>query len=441
MMPNGHKIATTVLLLLLPAAARGGDWLQWRGPNLNGSTDETDLPVSFSRTENIAWVVRMPGLSGATPIVVGERIFLSSSVYDSSDLLGLCLSAGDGREIWRKTFGRGTTEPRGEMAASSPCSDGKRVYFVHGNGMLSALTFDGAIVWQRDMTKEYGPMAVKFGYGCTPLLHEGKMYVVVLRRERPYSYNPGAETAPDKPLESFVMSLDPATGKTLWRQVRKTDATEESREVYITPMPIKVGERTEIVIPGGEFVTGHDAATGKELWRWEITPTRLIWQRIVASPTIGAGLIFFPQAKARGFYALRPGGRGRLGAAAYAWKRDDVGSDVCTPLLYRGLLYVVNGDRKTITALRPKTGKTVWQQKLTVAGPFRASPTGADGKVHLISEGGDVVILAAGEQYKELFRISLGARPSRSSIVPAHKSLYLRLSKHLVCVRNLAATP
>ena len=439
-MPRNAATALTAAILLAVATAPAGDWPHWRGPNLNGSTDETNLPASFSKTENIAWVVRTPGISGSTPIVLGERIYMTSPTYINDNLLAMCLSTRDGKTLWSKALGRGKAPPRGEMAASSPVSDGKTVYFTFGSGDLAALDLDGKVLWSRNLVKEFGCLAIKFGYGASPLLHKGKLYLPLLRRRRPYSYSPGAELPRTGPLKSYVLCFNARDGKTVWAQPRASDATDESRENYATPMAIDAGGRTEIIIPGGEFVTAHDAETGKELWRWEYTKERRIWQRIVVSPVIAGGLIYICQAQCQGLYALRPGGKGTIPHANYAWKYSGPAPDVCTSLLYRGSLYVLAGDSKIVSCLDPKTGKSKWRERIGGAGPYRASPTGADGKVYCISEGGDVVIFSArDDKYEELFRMSLKARPCRSTIVAAHGSLYLRLSKNLVCVRKMGA--
>jgi len=298
------------------------------------------------------------------------------------------------------------------------------------------MDFDGNVIWQRDLTKDYGCFAVKFGYSASPLLLKGKLYLPLLRREKPYSYSPGASEPRSGDLVSLVLCHDANSGQKLWAQRRDTDAVDESRETYITPMPIQAGGRTEIVICGGEFVTAHDPNTGKELWRWEYTKKREIWQRIIASPVAGKGLIFTCQAKCQGVYALRPGGSGTIPHEKCAWSWEGSGSDVCTPLLYGDNLYVLDGDKKQMTCLAATTGKVKWSSKLEAKGPFRASPTGADGKIYLLSEGGDYIVLAAGDEFKELFRLPTGASPCRSSIVAANGSLYLRIYGLLICVRK-----
>jgi len=430
-------LAALAAAAALSAPALADDWPQWRGPRLNGSTGEANLPVKFSKTENIAWLAPLPGGSGATPIVIGKRIFLVSAHRRIDDLSAMCISTTDGKVLWEKALSRGRAgDRRGETAASSPVSDGQNVWFLFSSGLLTKTDLDGKILWQRDLAEDYGCLALKFGYSASPLLHGGKLYLPLLRRKKPYAYSPGAKLPHAGDLVSRVLCYDANSGEKLWAQRRDTDAVDESRETYITPMPVEAGGRTEIVICGGEFVTAHDANSGKELWRWEYTKKRKIWQRIVASPVVGHGLIFTCQANSQGVYALRPGGSGTIPHDKCAWAWDANGSDVCTPLLYGENLYILDGDKKTMTCMTAKTGKIKWTGKLDAAGPFRASPTGADGKIYCISEGGDYIVLEAGDEFKILFRFSTKARPCRSSIVAANGSLYLRLFGLLICVRK-----
>lgn len=434
-----NTLTVLIAVVALTGTALAGDWPQWRGPNLNGSTDEANLPVEFSKTENIAWLTPLPGGGGATPIVIGNRIFLVSAHKRTDDLSAMCISTTDGKVLWEKKLSRARSgDGRAETAASSPVSDGKNVWFLFSSGLMVKTDLDGNILWQRDLVKDYGCLAIKFGYNPSPLLHGGKLYLPLLRREKPYAYSPGATLPHEGDLVSLVLCHDANSGEKLWAHRRDTDAVDESRETYVTPMPVVAGGRTEIIICGGEFVTAHDANSGKELWRWEYTKKRAIWQRIVPSPVIGHGLIFTCQSNSQGVYALRPGGSGTIPHDKVAWAWDANGSDVCTPLLYGEDLYVLDGDKKTMTCMTAKTGKIKWTGKLEAAGPFRASPTGADGKIYCISEGGDYVVLEAGDEFKVLFEFSTKARPCRSSIVAANGSLYLRIFGLLICVRKAA---
>jgi len=442
-MTLSRQITTLLVAVLIASvAATAGDWRQWRGPNLNGSTDETNLPTDLTKAENIAWTTALPGPAGSTPIVVGKRIFLTSRRARPDELMALCVSATDGKVLWSKTLSRGRTATRiGGIAACSPASDGKLVYFLFGSGDLAATDLEGNIQWKRNLARDYGPFAIRFGYSASPLLRKGRLYIPLLRTEKPWPYTVGKDLAHDTPLKSLVLCLDAATGKTVWKHVRDTDATKDSRDTYITPMAVEVKGRTELIMCGGEFVTGHDIKTGKELWRWEYTTTREIWQRIVASPVIVDGLALVSQAHGRGMFALRPGLSGTVAhdKAVWAWEGDAAAADCCSPLVYRGSVYVIAGDKrkgKALTCMDPKTGKIKWQKEFKATGPWRASPTGADGKIYCISEGGDYVVLAAGDEYKELFRGSLKVKPCRSTIVAANGQLLVRTAKDLICLRK-----
>ena len=441
MKSHGKLIVLFVTAFLAAGSAVGDDWLQWRGPHLNGSADETNLPTKFSKTENVAWTSTLPGEAGSTPIVVGKRIFLTSRHPRRDDLMGVCISATDGKILWSKTLSHGKPATRrGAITGCSPASDGKSVYFLFGSGDLAALGLDGKVLWTRSLARDYGPFAIRFGYSASPLLRKGRLYIPLLRTEKPWPYTVGANLPHQLPLPSLVLCLEAATGKTVWRHVRDTDAIKDCRDTYITPMAVEVNGRTELVICGGEYVTGHEIATGKELWRWEYTKTREIWQRIVASPVIVDGLILASQSLGRGMFALRPGGSGTIAHKDRVWEWQDGAPDVCTPLVYRGNVYVIAGERSrkknVLTCLDPKTGKVKWESKFVGSGPWRASPTGADGKIYCISEGGTVVVLAAGDEYKELFRTSLKSAPCRSTIVPANGSLLIRTAKELICLRK-----
>ena len=289
-------IATSLALILVAApAGLASDWLQWRGPELNGSADdEKNLPVSFSRTENLAWAAPLPGPAGSTPIVVGDRIFLTSRNRRGTSLLAMCLSATDGAVLWSKILSKGKPGPGEAIVSCSPASDGKTVFFLFGPGDLAAVGLDGRLLWTRRLAVDYGP------------------------------------------------------------------------------------------------------------------------------------------------FALRPGGSGAIAHDAFAWQWTGPAPDVWTPLLYRGSLYVLSGDMrgKFMTCLDPKTGKVKWSSKFAATGFWRASPTGADGKISCLSEGGDYVVLAAGDKFEELFRCSLKSAQCRSTVVVANGSILIRTASELLCVRK-----
>ncbi|NQT53998.1 PQQ-binding-like beta-propeller repeat protein, partial [bacterium] len=263
--------------------------------------------------------------------------------------------------------------------------------------------------------------------------------VPVFQNRKPTEYKRNYAFPPAKgPLDSFILALDPKTGRDLWKHVRPTDATEESTEGYFTLVPFECGGRSEVVLAAGECVTGHDAATGKELWRWWFQPAdRHVWQRIVTSVVPGDGLVYASRPRHRPLFAIRGGGNGVLKDDAVAWTFDGPTPDAATPLLYQGRLYVVDGAKtKNMTCLDPKTGAKKWQGWLGGRQVYRASPTGADGKIYCMNKSGDVVVLAAGDAFKVLHRVKMGGAPARASIAVGAGSLFIRTAKALHCIRE-----
>jgi outer membrane protein assembly factor BamB len=411
------------------------DWPQWRGPFFNGSTDEKNLPQSWSWTENVAWVSPLPGPSGATAIVCKGRVFVTSMVEKGPEFAALCFNAKDGRKLWEKRIGSDSRRfPRNNMASPSPVADGQRVFFLYASGDLIGFDYEGNKLWSRNIESEYGNLALQFGYSSSPLLHGGKLFVLVVRRNKAY---PQGQAKDDRPLDSFLMALDPKTGDTLWKQQRLTNAFDEGMETYSTSVPFVRNGRTEILNTGGDFVTAHDPDSGKELWRFEYWTRKVRDSRIIPTLVTGDNLIFGTRHKHGGVFALQPGGEGNPSQASIVWEFEGPAPDCTTPLYYQGRLYVLDGIRsgKVVTCLDPKTARQFWQGKIGGRGPWRASLTGADGKLYCINETGEIVVLAAGgEQFKILFETKTDETPIQSSISVADGHLFIRTAKNLYCI-------
>jgi outer membrane protein assembly factor BamB len=431
------SIAFQALLLSVPSRAE--NWPQWRGPYFNGSTTETNLPTQWSKTENVAWSTPLPGQSGATPAVWDENVFVSSP-DEQKDLLLLCLDSKTGQVRWQKVVAAGEDRQKGlnNMASPSPVTDGKSVFGLYGTGDLAAYDFSGQERWKRNLAKDYGRFAIMWIYGSSPMLYGGKLYVQVLQRNPcPDDYTHAQDGKPER--ESYLLCLDPRSGKTLWRHVRPTDAVDEAQEAYSTPVPYVGQSGVEILIAGGNYVTAHAPDTGAELWRCGgLNVRQEHWWRTVPSPVVADGLVVACGPKRDPVLAIKDGGKGLVTDTQIAWKFKEFPSDCVTPLAYQHKLFVLDGDRQMMSCLEPQTGATKWQGNLGVREIFRASPTGADGKVYCLSENGTVVVLEAGDAFKILSTILMGESPVRSSIAVAHGDLFIRTAKNLYCVRNTA---
>jgi outer membrane protein assembly factor BamB len=409
-------------------------WQQWRGPAFNGSSTATGLPTIWSSTHNISWKTPLPGGAGSTPIISGERVFLTSLDNESKDLLAFCLNRKDGAILWKKVVGIGfADEGRGRnMASPSPVTDGNLVIFLFGSTDLVAFDFEGNELWRKNLQEEYAPFHILFGYHCSPLLYQNRLYIQVLQRDHPIDEPVDPQA---KPTESFLLAFDPKTGKELFKHIRPTEAVEESHETYATPIPFEFQGRAEILMFGGDCISGHDPATGQEYWRWgSWNPHKINHWRVVPSPVTFEGLIYVCAPKGNPVYALKGGGVGQLNDEAIAWQLDKNTSDVCVPLIYAERIYVLDGDKKVLTCLDARTGDKKWVERLGGTGVFRGSPTGADRKIYLINEEGDVFVLKAGDEFGLLHQLKMGEGPCRSSVAVAGSELYLRTSENLYCI-------
>lgn len=435
--------ALFLTLSLLPALA--GNWPNWRGPTHDGSSKETGLPETFSPTENVLWQVPMPGPAASTPVIWGDSVFISSTEAGSDKLLGLCLDRKTGAERWRREVGvGGRQDDRSTPAGPSPVTDGERVVFFFGNGDMAAYDFSGKELWRRQIQKEYGSFAFLWTFSSSPLLHGGRLYLQVLQRDTSFDGNGSLRGKPGGGNESYLLSLDPATGKEQWRVVRPTDANAEARESFATPVPVSFGGREELVVAGGDCLTGHDAATGKELWRtpsWN--PERISHWRLVPGAVAGDGIVLASAPKRAPIYAYKLGGKGLLTEADLAWSSSDevnskdVSTDVATPLFYQNRFYVMNSDRKSLSAVDPKTGKLFWEYRVEGGVKIECSPTAAAGRIYFQDQRGKVTVLAAGDEPKLLHAADFGGpaeKDIRSSIPIAEGCLFLRTNSTLFCI-------
>ncbi|MCL5098841.1 MAG: PQQ-binding-like beta-propeller repeat protein, partial [Candidatus Omnitrophica bacterium] len=396
------------------------------------SSAATNLPSHWSKTENVFWVAPLPGHSGATPVIWNDTIFVPSPDAQKNLLL-LCFDRATGKLRWQRQIGTGDCSiGKNNMASPSASTDGTRVFAVFATGDLAAFDFSGKLLWSRNLVNDYGKFANMWGYGSSPLLYKDRLYVQVLQRNPP-TYSHAADDKPER--ESFLLCLDPATGKNLWRHIRKTDALEESKEAYTTPIPYTYGNRAAIIVLGGDYVTGHDPATGEELWRCGgLNRKKRTFWRTITSPVTAPGFVYACAPKGDPLLAVRADGSGLVTDTDIAWTATKFTPDVCTPLYYQGKLWVLDGDHQEFTCYDAATGHQEWRGNLGVREVFSASPIGADGKIYCLSEQGTAVVLEAGPEFKILSTIPMGEQPCMSSVAIAHGQLFIRTAQHLYCV-------
>ena len=297
----------------------------------------------------------------------------------------------------------------------------------------TAFDFAGNLVWQISLRKEFGGFANMFLYGASPLLFEGRLYVSLLQRNPP-TYGHAVDQTPER--KSWLICIDPATGKTLWRHERKTEAVGEAMEAYTTPLPFDDGKGMGLILVGADCVTAHRPADGSEVWRYAgLNRRKNPGGRIVPSAVAAPGFLFAIGPKREQLVALRAGGAGEVGEEGVAWRVEQNIPDVPTPLFHQGRRCVLDGDRQTLTCFQPDTGRQLGQERLGVRELFYASPTGADGKIYCLSEAGTLVVLSAGTQPEVLSHTSFGEGPCMSSVVITGGRLLIRTAEHLIALK------
>lgn len=433
-----HCIIFLTLVFVIVSTSRATDWPHWRGPYFNGTTDEKNLPTDWSTTKNIAWSVDLQGSAAATPIIMGNRLFLSGVDSDRKMLLAMCFDSTNGKLLWKHDIAEGIhRDGRSTFAAASPVTDGKIVVFLYANGDLLCFDMNGRRIWARNIHKDYGPFAFLWTYGSSPTLFEGRLYVQVLQRDVPMR----GQGLTDRKNESYLLALDPKTGRTLWRHIRPSKARGESLEAFSTPIPHSFNGKTQLLIIGGDALTGHDPETGRELWRWaNWNPRGITHWRLVPSPIAGDGIVLACAPKNDPVYAIRPNGTGLLDKNAIAWiSRDtkEVSSDVPTPAYYDGDFFVLSDLRKALSRVEPRTGKVKWTITTPGDAKYEASPLAADGKLYLLSHAGVVSIIDAanGNVLKTIeMGKSSGLEKARASISASNGRLFIRTTRKLYCV-------
>jgi outer membrane protein assembly factor BamB len=449
-----QSITYALLLALLTISGflqAEDNWPHWRGPHHNGIVDAKNLPMKWSATENIAWKTPLPSWSAATPIIWGDRIFITSpskaepkpepepkpeqeqsqsqrrrrrSALDPGGpkLLLLCISKKDGKILWeRELDDKNQIHRKQNDATPSPVTNGKHVWVVTGTGKVAAFDLDGKPLWTKDLQKDYGPFGHNWGYGSSPLLHDGSLIIEVLH---------GMKT--DDP--SYIISLNAATGEVQWHQERPTDAEMESPDAYTTPVLLEHGGKTQIVISGGDYVTGHDFQTGKEIWRAAgLNPLKRRNYRVVPTPIIVDGIIYAPTRK-NPLLALKVGGNGDITDSHLVWKYEgSAAPDVPSPVSDGKYFYMVD-DRGLVTSLDAKTGDLIWGPEMTTEGIVSASPIFVDGKLYIVNEKAVTSIVSVEPEFKLLATNELDGSYTLASPAVSGSQLFIRTSTHLYCI-------
>lgn len=425
------------------AATPGQEWPQFRGPGALGTADGANLPDHWSTNENVLWKQAIPGRGWSSPIVWGDKIFVTTTVNageSEKPTKGLyfggnrpkppesphqwkvyCLNVNSGSIVWEKMVHEGVPAQalhvKNSYASETPVTDGERVYAYFGNLGVWCFDFEGREVW----SKRFEPHATRFGWGtaASPVLYEGKLYIV-----------------DDNDEKSFIAAFDAKTGEETWR----TERDEKSN--WATPYVWKNDQRTEIITPGTGKVRSYDLE-GKLLWEFSGMSSITI-----PTPFSKFGLLYvssgYVMDKLRPLYAIRPGASGDISLKEeetsnefIAWTQKQAGPYNTSPVLYGDNIYVLL-DRGFFAAYEAKTGTEVYKQERIPEGrAFTASPWAYDGKIFCLNEDGVTFVIKAGPTFEILHSNSLGDDVMCMS-TPAviGDKLLIRTDTQLYCIQQ-----
>ncbi len=396
--------------LLLAGVSRGEAWPEFRGPTGQGIVPGGSLPAEWSKTKNVVWKQPIPGVGWSSPIVQEGRIYLTTSVpvkgSNDQSLQALCLDAKRGKVLWTSEVFRqdGATAPpiqgKNSHASPTPVTDGRRLYVHFGHQGTACLDLAGKILW-RNTSLKYVPV---HGNGGSPVLMEDALA---------FSCDGG-----DK---AFVVALERATGKVLWKTDRKVDTVRKFS--FSTPLVITVKGRQQLISPGSDAVCAYQPRTGREIWR-----VRYDGYSVVPRPVYGHGLVFICTGyNTPSLLAIRPDGEGDVTKTHVAWTARRGVPLTPSLLLYGNELYMVS-DSGVASCLDAKTGRAHWHER--IGGNHSASPLLADGKIYFQSEEGTSLVIKAGKQFVQLAKNSLDER-TLASYAAADGALFIRTEKDL----------
>jgi outer membrane protein assembly factor BamB len=382
-----YPLLAAAWLILSGTVAQADNWPQWRGPDDDGICKETNLPVEWDATRNVVWKLPVPGMGGSTPVVWGDRIFLTSA--DGNDMVLVCAGT-DGKLLWKRklgTGGRSFMRGEGNEASASPCTDGTHVWAFAGTGDLACFDLAGNEVWKFNAQDRYGKFRIQHGMHTTPLLHGDRLYVFLLHTDG-----------------QWVLALDKTTGKEVWKVTRPTDGRGEGQHSYASPFLWRKGNDAYLLVHGCDYTTAHRLEDGREIWRLsDLNPKMPRYNptlRFVASPTAASDLIVVPTAKNGPVVAVKPDASGTItaGSSSELWRRPKGTPDVPSPVIHDGLVYLC-GEFGTLTCLDAQSGKEHYQQDLHRT-RYRASPVWADGKLYLTARDGTFSVVKAGPKFE-----------------------------------------
>lgn len=403
-----HRIALIAALafcfLVRPAAAE--NWPAWRGPAGNGVCNESQLPTTFSPTENVTWKTPLPAAGNSTPIVWDQRVFVTCPLDGGRIRSLMCFDRESGKELWRHEVPYPQTETihrDNTFCAGSPTTDGERVYASFDSAGVIACDFSGKLVWSRDL----GKLAHIFGPTSTPVLYHD---LLIVHR------GPGEPT--------HIIALDKRTGETVW----DTPEVGKNHQLYgswSTPVIYRAGDRDEFALSMPGELKGYDPLTGKELWRCEgLGPSNY------PDTAIGENLLIGVSGFSKSMMAVRMGGQGDITSTHRLWHVAETQQRIGSGVVKDGQLYVSNAPG-IAECIDVQTGETVWKERL--GGDLWGSILLAGDRLYVSNTQGQIFVLAASPTFQSIATNDMGEH-TKAALAPSDGQLFIRTYENLYCV-------
>lgn len=406
--PMAWIARTVALALCFFSVAWAADWPGFRGPTRQGVSSERGLPLHWAQDGSVLWKTPMAGSAWSSPIVWGDRIFLTTAVDGGSSCHVLSLDARTGSVLWDKhVFDQQTLTKRRQnsYASPTPVTDGQSVFAVFADGSIVALDFDGKVLWRNrdfDFFSEHG-------LGASPILYKNLLIM---------AFDPSSRTGREEkigwkvPWEgAAIWALEKGTGELVWEAKRGP-----SRLAHVTPNLMQVDGMAQLISAAGDVIQGFDPESGKRLWS-----VYAQGEGVAPSIVVGGGLAYSISGfEATAIRAVAPGGK-------VVWEQTRSASHIPSMIYDAGLLYNIH-ENGVATCMDAETGEVIWQER--VGGKHWASPVLAEGRIHFLSEEGETTVIQAGREYNELARNRLDEHTQASMAVSGGR-FYIRTADHL----------
>jgi len=413
--------AIALLFLSVPVLAEPEQWSGFRGPNGQGISTVTDVPIQWSATENIAWKTPIPGEGWSSPVIWNDHIFLTSATERGTECRVIAIDRKSGDILWNKmvfTQVPGRHNPRNSHASPTPVTDGQRVYAVFPNGHFVALDFAGNIVWTNTDFDFYSC----HGFASSPILY-GDLLITAVNPSDVHGARAegGGVVGHQVPWDkSFLWALDKNTGEERWRGLRGMSSISSS-----SPVVIQVDGKDQILSMVGDVTQGFEPATGELIWT-----VRSGGQPAVPSPAVGDGMVF-----ASPILGIRTNGRGNVTDTHIAWRQGRNSPSIASFLYVNSVLYTAGGNG-TFAAIDPANGNILWEHRLQGGSPD-SSPIYADGKIYVTTSEGITTVLrpnaVPGTPAEVVAVNDIGARV-QATRAGAGKQSFLRTETELWCI-------